>query len=76
MLDKSRLKLVIALMAVAAVIIIAMAVYIFVNFSNLGLSQGIVLGIIGVVALFLLMGVFFILVKTLNSPKKPPVPKK
>lgn len=63
-------------MAVAAVIIIAMAVYIFVNFSNLGLSQGIVLGIIGVVALFLLMGVFFILVKTLNSPKKPPVPKK
>ena len=76
MLDKSRLKLVVALMAVAAVIIIAMAVYIFMNFSNLGLSQGIVMGIIGVVALFILMGVFAILVKTLNSPKKPSVPKK
>ena len=69
MIDKSRLKLVITLMAVIAVIIIAMAVYVFLNYSNMGLSQGIVLGIIGVIALFVLFGVFVILVKSLTARK-------
>jgi len=69
MMDKSRLKLVITLMALAAIIIIAMAVYVFLNFSNMGLSQGIILGIIGIIALFVLMGVFIVLARSLTSKK-------
>ncbi len=69
MIEKSRLKLVIALMAVAAVIIIAMAVYVFLNYSTLGISQGVILGIIGIIALFVLLGVFVILVRSLTQVK-------
>jgi hypothetical protein len=69
MMDKSRLKLVITLMALAAIIIIAMAVYVFLNFSNMGLSQGVILGIIGIIALFVIMGVFIVLARSLTSKK-------
>ena len=71
MIDKSKLKLIISLMGIAAIIIIALAVFVFINFSHMDLSQGIILGIIGVVALFIIMIVFIVFIRSFNSGKKP-----
>lgn len=76
MINKSKLKLVISLMAAAAVIIIGIAVYVFINFSQLELLQGIILAVIGIVALFIIMGVVTIMMRSMTSSNKTADTKK
>ena len=56
-------------MSVVAVIIVAMAVYVFINFSNMDLTKGIILVVIGVIALFMIMGVLYILYRGMTAKK-------
>jgi hypothetical protein len=64
-----KLKLIIALMILVGVIIVGIAAYIVANFSNISSTQGIILIVIGAVALFLVMGVMFFLYKGLTAKK-------
>jgi hypothetical protein len=64
-----KLKLILALMSLVAVIIIGMAVYVFANFSNLHLTQGIILVVIGVIALVIVMVTVYLLYKSMTAKK-------
>ncbi len=64
-----NLKMVVALMGIAAVIIVAMAIYVFLNFSSINLTSSIILIVVGVVVLLIISGIFYITIKGLN-PKK------
>lgn len=70
MINASRLRLVIGLMAAAAVIIIGMAVYLFTHFSSMDSTQGIILAIIAIAALFIVTGVMAVLFKSLTASNK------
>ena len=59
----TRLPLVMALMAVVAVVIIAMAVYIFTNFSSLDITRSIILAAIGVICMIVIMSAMIILAR-------------
>ncbi len=56
-------------MVIAAIIIIAMAIYIFLNFSAINLTNSIVLIAVGVIVLLIVMGILFAALKGIN-PKK------
>jgi hypothetical protein len=64
-----KFKLIIALMSIVAIIIIAMAFYVFANFSNMDLTKGIILVVAGVVALFMVMGIVYILYRGMTAKK-------
>jgi hypothetical protein len=56
-------------MALVGIIIVGLAAYIFTHLSGLDMTQGIVLVAIAIVALIIIMGVIFILFRSLT--KKP-----
>ncbi len=66
----SKMRIVIALMGLVAVIIVALGVYVFTHFSaGISAGQGLVLVAIAVVGLFIIMGVIFILLKSIIANK-------
>jgi hypothetical protein len=75
-MDKSRLKAVITLMALAAVIIIVMAILVAFNFAHLELGYGIILAIIGVIGLFIIGVVLLLFSRSVSSGKKTTSTKK
>lgn len=64
-----KMNLVVALMIVAGLIIVALAAYIFTHISGLNFGQTIVLLVIGVVGLFIIMLVLFLLMRGMNAKK-------
>lgn len=56
-------------MIIVAIIIVAMAVYVFNNFTNMNLTQGIILAVMGVIALFIVMGIIFLLYRGMTTKK-------
>jgi hypothetical protein len=64
----SKNHLMVGILAVAAVIIIAMAVYIFTHFNSMELVQEIILICIALVVLVVIMGVLLMLVR--NAGRK------
>jgi hypothetical protein len=58
-----------ALMAIVAIIIVVIAVYIFTHLSGINLTQGIVLIATAVVGLLIIMGVILMLLKSITSKK-------
>ncbi len=63
-------------MAIAGIVIIGMAVYVIIHFSNMELSQGIALAIIGVIALLIVMSAVIVLLKSVTSNSKTTTMKK
>jgi amino acid permease len=59
-------KLIITLMALVAVIIIGVAVYLFTRSSSLDMTTGIILVAIAVIGLLIILGVIFVLMRNLN----------
>jgi tellurite resistance protein TehA-like permease len=59
----------IALMAVGAVIIAAMAVIVILNFSSLSLTSSLILIAVGLLVLFMIMGVLIAFMRGANSKK-------
>ncbi len=76
MINTSKLKLAVVLMAIAGIVIIGMAVYVVIHFSNWELSQGIALAIVGVIALLIVMGAVIVLLKSVTSNNKTTTIKK
>ena len=64
-----RLKLILALMSIVAVIIIGMAIYVFTNFSNIDLVRAIILAAVGVIALFIVFGTVYLLYRGMTAKK-------
>ena len=56
-------------MAIVAVIIVVIAVYIFTHLSGINLTQGIILIIIAVIGLLIIMGVILMLLRSIASKK-------
>ncbi len=65
----SKLQIIVALMTLVAVIIVAIAVYVFTHLSGINLTQGAVLIAVAVVGLFIIMGVIIILLRSINAKK-------
>jgi hypothetical protein len=61
-----RFKVVITLISIAAVIIIAMAIYVILNFSSIDLTRSIVLIAIGLLVLFTVMVILLMLLRGIN----------
>jgi len=62
--------IVIALMALVAVIIVALGIYVFTHLSaGISAGQGLVLAAIAIAGLFIIMGVIFILLKSIIAKK-------
>jgi multisubunit Na+/H+ antiporter MnhC subunit len=64
-----KLRLIISLMAIVAVIIISIAIYIFTHLNSIDMMQGLILISIAVVGLFLIMGVILMLMKSITAKK-------
>jgi hypothetical protein len=65
----SKFQIVYALMALVAVTIVAVAIYVFTHLSGIDMRQGIILVVIAIIALFIIMGVIFMLLKSMISKK-------
>jgi hypothetical protein len=65
----SKLQLIIALMAVVAVIIVGLAVFVFTHLSGIVLNQGIVLIVIAVIGLLLVTVIIFLLFRIITAKK-------
>jgi hypothetical protein len=59
-----KFKLIISILAAAAIVIMAMAIYIFTHFKSMSLASEIILAAIGVLILFLLMGIMFYIMRS------------
>lgn len=64
-----KLSIIYGLMALVGVIIVAVAVYVFTHLSGINMRQGIILVIIAIIALLIIMGVIFMLFKSLMAKK-------
>jgi hypothetical protein len=64
-----KLQLVIPLMALMAVIIIGLAVYLFVNYSGIGITQGIILIAVAAVVLLVVMGIMILVMRSAANKK-------
>ena len=64
-----NIRLIISLMAAVAVLIIAMAAYIIFNYANIDSGRGIFLVVIGIIGLFIILGVIIVITKSLFSKK-------
>jgi hypothetical protein len=64
-----KLQLVIPLMALMAVIIIGLAVYLFVNYSGIDITQGIILIAVAAVVLLVVMGVMILILRSAANKK-------
>jgi hypothetical protein len=62
-------RLIVTLLAVVAVVIIAAAVYLYINFSTLSMTQGIVLIAIALVVLLVSLATIIIFVRTAINKK-------
>jgi hypothetical protein len=66
----SKKIIVLALMALVALMIVALGVYVFTHLSaGISAGQGLVLVAIAIVGLFIIMGVIFILLKSIIVEK-------
>jgi hypothetical protein len=61
-----RLKLIITLMTIVAIIIVGIAVYVFTHLSGIDLTQGIFLIAAAVVGLFLILSIIILIMKGLT----------
>lgn len=64
-----KFPLILALMAIVAVIIIAMAIYVFTNFSRIDFMQSLILIGIGVAGIIIVVVILVILYKSNTSRK-------
>lgn len=64
-----KLPLVLALMSVVAVIIVAMAVYVFVNFSSLDFTGSLIMIGIGLAGMLIILGVLIYLYRSAKNQK-------
>jgi hypothetical protein len=64
-----KITIIYGLMALVAVIIIAIAAFIFTHLSGIDMQQIIILVIFAVVALFIIMGVIFMLFRSIITKK-------
>jgi hypothetical protein len=62
-------KLIIVLNAVVAVIIIAIAAYTFSNYSTIGMSQGLIMIAVGIVGIFIVLGIIIVLMRNIGGKK-------
>lgn len=65
----SKIKLILALMTIVAIIVIAMAVYVFTNFSAMDVTRSIILIVIAIVGMIIIMGILILIYKN-NNPRK------
>ncbi len=66
----SKMRIIITLMALVAVLIVAIAIYVFTHLSaGISASQGIILVAIAVAGLFIIMGVIFMLFRSIIARK-------
>jgi hypothetical protein len=63
----SKVRLAIILMAIVALIIIGLAVFVFTHLSGISLDQGIILIVVAVIGLFLVMGIIIMLLRNINA---------
>jgi hypothetical protein len=59
-------------MGVVAIVIIAMAVYVFTHFSTIEFNQALILGGIGIAALLIVMGMLLVLMRVISRKKEGP----
>jgi nitrate reductase gamma subunit len=62
-------KLILILNAVVAVIIIAIAAYTFSNYSTIDKTQGLIMIAVGIIGIFIVLGIIIVLMRSLNNKK-------
>ena len=62
-----KLRLILSLMAIMAVIIIAIAVYLAGNYTTINLTQGVILIAVAVTGLLVFMGILIVAIRSSNS---------
>jgi hypothetical protein len=70
MLPKSKLRLVLALMMIIAIIVIGLAIYLAINISNIDMNDGIILFGVGGAGLILVLINLIILLRSLKKQVK------
>ena len=63
-------RMIVGLMVAVAVIIVGIAAYTFSHFSAISVNQGLILIAVGVIGIFIIMGIIILLVKSINMKKK------
>jgi hypothetical protein len=65
----TRLPLIIILMTVVAIIIVAMAFFVFTNFSSINITRSLVLIAAGVAGMLIIIGILWVIYKSNKTQK-------